>query len=469
MLGTAMYSTNPTVAGNLMWAWQQSNSATQLTEDQQFVTTVVAIDPTIPAVAPALGSINVPGYHSAERHAFGTPFETALWFINGGFYSEGGHRHADDGQISIYAHSAPLAIDWNANNYYPETPGRFMHNSIVLDSELNHPWSTDDPSLSDAEILLQNPTNTEFAAFQNSTTSTATFTEADGTVWTRTARTMAFDPTYPVIYVYDSFAGASAAAGKTLTWNLMAGGAVTTPAGSVTPPIRFSAGCQSVAGQLPSSGSLYPLTAGLQHFNFTGAAWPKHATGGINWDLYTVPSSSTSQFTLGNWGHGCQSSREAGEYQTANGSAFAEVQDILRIHDTGPFTTVILPYGKTEAPTRTVTQQACGTQIVQGAETTCFNNSAATYSNGATSILTVYDSSTQIAFGVTVAGGPQEVTMQAGQVTWTISGVEAGPRTLALPSVDNLTPNTNVAHVGNIYTYTYTGGLQATPVTIVFK
>ena len=142
MLGTALYGVNPALAGNLMWAWQQSNTAEHLTEDNQFVTTLAVIDPTIPAIMPGtqgtpqMSSINIPGYHSVERFNFGTPNETALWFINGGFYQTGGHRHYDDGQVSIYAHSAPLAIDWNANLYYPETPGRFMHNSIVYDSEL---------------------------------------------------------------------------------------------------------------------------------------------------------------------------------------------------------------------------------------------------------------------------------------------------------------------------------------------
>ena len=130
MLGTALYPTNPALAENLMWAWQQSNTATTLTEDSLFVTTLAVIDPTIPAVAPQMASTNIPGYHSAERHNFGTPNETALWFINGGFYQVGGHRHYDDGQVSIYADSAPLAIDWNANLYSPETPGRFMHNRL---------------------------------------------------------------------------------------------------------------------------------------------------------------------------------------------------------------------------------------------------------------------------------------------------------------------------------------------------
>src|SRR5262249_25973089 len=52
MLASGLSSVNPTVASNLMWAWQQSNSTTQLTEDAQFVTTLAVIDPTIPAVQP---------------------------------------------------------------------------------------------------------------------------------------------------------------------------------------------------------------------------------------------------------------------------------------------------------------------------------------------------------------------------------------------------------------------------------
>ncbi len=220
MLGTALNPVNPGLAGNLMWAWQQSNSPTHLTEDAQFVTTLAVIDPTIPAVVPGsqgtppLASINIPGYHSVERFNFGTPNETALWFINGGFYQLGGHRHYDDGQVSIYAQSAPLAIDFNANLYYPETPGRFIHNSIVYDSELGITERLVGRQRAIAvgsfRPLMQNrgeSTNTEFAAFGNSTTSTATFTSGDGTVWSRTVRTMNFNPAYPIIYVTDTFAG----------------------------------------------------------------------------------------------------------------------------------------------------------------------------------------------------------------------------------------------------------------------
>jgi hypothetical protein len=471
LLATALNPVNPSLASNLMWAWQQSNDY-QLTEDSQFVTTLAVIDQSIPGVAPQLASTNIPGYHSVERFNFGTPQETALWFINGGFYQVGGHRHYDDGQVSIYADSAPLAIDFNANLYSPETPGRFMHNSIVYDSELPHLWSADDAGLSDVTTLLRNPTNTEFASFGASTHASATFTSGDGTVWTRTVRTMNFDPVYPVIYVTDRFAGPSAGAGKTLTWNMMATGAVATPSGQVTPVTRFSTGCQSTAGALPSNGNVFGLTGGLEQFTFTGIAWPKHAAGGINWDLFTLQNDATGQFFIGNWGHGCQSSRESGEFQKANGVSFSETQHILRVHDNGPLTTILMPWPKTAKPTRTVTAQACGTQIVQttgsGTETTCFNDSAAQYTNGTTSsILSVYDGSTQSAFGVTAKGGPQEIAIGAGQIVWTASGVATGTRTVTLPAGWS-TGDPQVTQNGSTFTVQYPGGLQTAPVAVVF-
>ncbi|HEX4137077.1 MAG TPA: Ig-like domain-containing protein [Bryobacteraceae bacterium] len=488
MLGTAFHNAgvNPTLAGNLMWAWQQSNTAGQLTEDSQFVTTLAVIDPTITAVAPQLASTNIPGYHSVERFNFGTPNETALWFINGGFYQVGGHRHYDDGQVSIYAHSAPLAIDFNANLYNPETPGRFIHNSIVYDSERTSTWNADRPPLEDVSTLMSSPTNTEFAAFRNSSTSTGTFNTSDGTVWSRTVRTMNFDPSYPIIYVTDTFpTGTSAAAGKTLTWNLMAmtagaaaatgtaGSSVITPAGSITPTPRFSTGCQSPAGELPSGGSPLPLANGLNHFNFTGAVWPRHATQGINWDLYMIPIDATGQFFIGSWGHGCQSSTESGQYQNANGSGFVESQYILRVHDTGPFTTVILPYRKTETPTRTVIQSGCGTQVSQttasGTETTCFNASMAMYAGIRSRILTVYDATTQSAFGFQVSGGTQEVSVQSDQIVWTINGVASGTRNITLPGNWYPSPAAGVTRSGDTYSYNYIGGQQIAPVTITFS
>jgi hypothetical protein len=466
LLAAALQRTNPGIASNLMWVWQQSNDGTSLTEDSA-ISSMAFIDPTIPAVMPRLGSINIPGYHSVERHGFGTPNETVAWFINGDFYAIGGHRHFDDGQVSLYALSAPLAIDWNATLAAPNTSGRFSHDSIVYDSELKHPWNADNALLTDAPTLMNNATNTEFGAFANSTTATGTFTASDGTVWTRTVRTMAFTPSYPIIYVADSFAGPSAAAGKTLTWNMMADGRVSTPAGWITPITRFSAGCQNPAGALPSNGTVHTLGSGLQAFSFTGITWPKHPTGGIDWDVFLLSDTSAQQFFIGNWGHGCHPGRETAEYKAANRAPFAEKQHILRVHGTGPFTTIILPYRKTEPPARGVTRQSCGVQIAQGNEITCFNSSAATYTNGTKNILTAYDNTPLSAFGVTVTGGPQEVVIQPGQTTWTLSGVTAGTRTLTLPGA--WTPDRPVSQTAGTFSFIFSGGQQTAPVTIVFR
>jgi hypothetical protein len=466
LLAAALQRTNLGLARNLMWAWQQSYDGNSLTEDSG-VSSMAFVDPTIPAVMPRLGSINIPGYHSVERHGFGTPNETVAWFINGDFYSTGGHRHFDDGQVSLYAHAAPLAIDWTTYLHNPDTSGRFMHDSIVYDSELNHPWNADNASTTDAYTLMNNATNTEFGVFANSTTATGAFTAAGGTVWTRTVRMLAFNPSYPVIYVADSFAGPAAASGKTLTWNMMASGRVSTPAGWVTPVTRFSSGCQDPAGALPSNGTVYDLGSGLQAFSFTGTPWPKHPTGGIDWDLFLLSNSNTQQFFIGNWGHGCHPPREMAEYQAANGAPFAEVQDILRIHGAGPFTSIILPYRKTEPPARGITRQSCGVQILQGSERTCFSSSAAEYSNGTKNILTAFDNTRQSAFGVTVSGGPQEVVIQPDQIVWTVSGVTAGARTLTLPG--NWTPDQPVPQAGATFSFAFAGGQQTPPVTIIFR
>src|SRR5581483_10071702 len=167
------------------------------------------------------------------------------------------------------------------------------------------------------------------------------------------------------------------------------------------------------------------------------------------------------------WGHGCHSSREVAEFQKANGVAFSEAQHILRVHDTGAFTTLLLPYPKTAQSARSVTQAACGIQITQGSEQTCFNDSAATFTNGSKNILSVYDGAAQSAFGVTVSGGPQEVVAQNGQITWTLSGVAAGVRSITLPA-GNWTASPAIAGSGNMFTYAWPGGQQAQPVTVVF-
>jgi hypothetical protein len=81
-------------------------------------------------------------------------------------------------------------------------------------------------------------------------------------------------------------------------------------------------------------------------------------------------------------------------------------------------------------------------------------------------ILTAYDGSTHAASGVVVSGGPQEVVMENGQITWAINGAQSGVRSITLPGVWYV--DTAVTISGSAYSYNYSGGPQAAPVTIRF-
>src|SRR5215469_10098633 len=259
---------------------------------------------------------------------------------------------------------------------------------------------------------------------------------------------------------------------------MMATGGVATPAGTVQPITRFSGppfaptGCNAVPAQYPSNGTVYPLANGLQQFSFVGPNWSAHPTGGIGWNLWEIPSSGSAKFLIGNWGHGCNSSPEMAEFNATNGVAFNERQHILRLHDTGTFRTLIAPFEKTKAPGRAVSLQTCGIEIDEALEHTCFNDSLLTYTNGTKKILTVFDSSTQAAFGMTATGGAQElVNNGAGTLTWTIEDTVAGTRCIKPSPKAVLLNGPGVQYNASTGQYCYYQGAssQPTPVTITFS
>jgi hypothetical protein len=517
-------ATNPTAASNGMWGWFQSYGAGNSTNKGSYTmdsNSAMLINPLIPAVTPNLSSINFPGYWSIARYGFGTPHETSVHFINGDFYSTNGHRHFDDGQVSIYAHNAPLAIDWNANLYYPDTGAAFCHNRIVLDSELTGnlgAWDNGNPNCAVSEATtagggLLTANNTHFSGFANSTNAIGTFGYTDGSYWQRTVRTMAPDTAFPIIYVTDTFANGSCASSclattgsKTLTWNMMANAntPVSTPSGNLTPVVRFSAGCQSPAGQAPSANDTsgnapYALSNGLQTFGFSGYSWPALSFGSINWNVYQRPTSGTAQFLIGNWGHGCNTGLETSQFATANASApwynlggnpasycvagntiagaLCEQQDILRVHDTGPFETVITPVENgTTLPSvsynsgtglYTATFGSGETEVWGDCDTTA-NSCFMTFTDGTEQVLSSYDANSYSAFGFTAFGGAQElVNNGAGDITWTIDDVTTGTRCVTLPA-GTWFPSVPVQYRGGQYCYYHGGGAQPVPVTITF-
>jgi hypothetical protein len=84
-------------------------------------------------------------------------------------------------------------------------------------------------------------------------------------------------------------------------------------------------------------------------------------------------------------------------------------------------------------------------------------------------ILTVYDATTQSAFGFQVSGGTQEVSVQSDQIVWTINGVASGTRNITLPGNWYPSPAAGVTRSGDTYSYNYIGGQQIAPVTITFS
>ena len=238
----------------------------------------------------------------------------------------------------------------------------------------------------------------------------------------------------------------------------MAHGPVTTPAGLYTPIERLNTSGTNEPNALPSNGPDHALGAGLQHFLFTGRLWPAHETKGIDWDLYLVPD-GVERFYIGSWGHDRHSGRETGEYQRSNGTPFRESQYILRVLGTGSFSTVILPYRKGEAPTRTVTQQPCGVRISQGGETFCVGERSYQFSDGTRTVLTTFDAQSAGLNGVSIAGGPTEVVLTASEAKICASGA-AGNRVITLPGSwvlpSGLTRN------GTTYSFDYSGTAPVT-------
>ena len=82
----------------------------------------------------------------------------------------------------------------------------------------------------------------------------------------------------PIIAIQDSFSGHDAAGAKVFTLNLMAEGAVETPAGRLIPtPRLLGTGIEERA----SAGRVVELKPGVNRLGFTGQAWPAHPTKGI--------------------------------------------------------------------------------------------------------------------------------------------------------------------------------------------
>ena len=424
VLSTGFRTANPGLSARLAGAWGQLGRG----QSSFPGTSVVQIDPNAPDEDPALQSASFPGWLAVHRHGWGTPFETAFWLIAGDFYRD--HRPDDRGSIVGYALGAPLSISWGGL-YAPHTPWGTMH-SLVMPTSAFPEWSQDSPPL-DRHSGWTASRQDAFAAFSESAFAQGTMTRS-GLTWTRRLYSLHHVDASPVIVLRDDFAGVDAGVDKVWSLNLMAQGAVATPAGSVTPPTRLMTAVTGDPNPRPSASSIVTLAPGVHRFGFAGQPWPRHATGGIDWDLYEV-SSEPHQAILSNWGHSWHPSVEQSEFSAANGRAFTEAQHILRIKARSSFYVLILPWPKGQKPAGLSVSQQGGDVVVSlgGASTVRLNPDMSLFQDAARTVLASYGASFVSGGGYAIEGGPTEVVSTGdSQLVLSAHGA-AGDRILTMP------------------------------------
>jgi hypothetical protein len=424
-LATGFRNADPGLASRLMGAWFQSGKV----HSGFWATTLLMIDEAFPTSDPLLTDGNYPGYLSVLRNGWGSPRETALWLFHGDWYRD--HRHSiganaeftDHGSIVLYALGAPLSINWGSL-YTPQTMGGAMK-SLVLPESGFPEWNSGSHGLT-AGAPWRTSANETFAAFKASSFSAGRTRNAANLEWIRSVASLHPNEALPVVVVRDDFAGASPAAPKILTFNMMAQGGVGTPGGVITPPY--------ITGGNPATGPAFSLAPGLNKLAFTGQTWDVHPTDGVDWDLYTTSTESLSG-NIGNWGHTWHPSREQGQYRAVNGGRlFEEHQHILRLRGTGSFRTFILPFRKGEKPGDLQVRQNGGSiDITTAGQITTISDNWYAFTNSQKRILTTFTSAQAQAFGLSASGGPTEVVLEANRALITAHGAR-GPRRVKIPA-----------------------------------
>jgi hypothetical protein len=343
LVGTALRDADPKASARLMGAWRQSKKRHSFF----FGASVVMIDETLKGEDPNLGDYDAPNYYSVLRHGWGTPDESALWFITGDRYND--HRHADQGSIVLYALGKPVVQDWSSM-YTPRVSGTYMHNGCTLEKSLPFPWDRDGAAALDIGTSWDKSTPVAFRSFAEGAMSQARFEAnvdpagAAGAApkkprivtWTRTVVALRPKPAQPVYVLRDEFDPASSDLKKILTLNVMADGPVQTPAGEQKPEDRLHPRQPSSKDpkNLPFAGRPMTLSRGANRFAFAGRY-------GVDCEVFVLADGADA--LVGRWAAHVQSS-----YIPEGSPAGQERQDILRVRAFGPVTTVIVPQRQNE-------------------------------------------------------------------------------------------------------------------------
>jgi len=440
-MGTAFSLSNPALGSRLMESWRQSGKPVS---DFHGIS-LMKIDDSIPSVSPALVSGAYPGSCSVLRNGFGGLNETAIWFVNGDFYSD--HRHADHGSLSMYALGAPLSIDWGSF-YEPHSGGPYMHSMVMPEAWVGASWSADSLSLDIGVSPWASVGQQAFERFENSARSVARFQTGNGTGWTRSVYSIFPNDSYPAIMITDNFDGPDAGLNKVFTMNLMATGPVQSTAGTITPiPRTFhSSGSPQ---ELPSATPPVSLAPGASRFSFTGQ-WL------IDWDLYSF-SSQAQQALVGNWAHDWHPTTEEAQFSQANGgAAFEERQHILRMRSAVGFRTLVLPYKKgTARAGLNVTQAGANIAVTTGSEQLTLGDQFYSYSGNQQISLASFSASPVSFNGITISGGPAEVVLKNSQAIVTVHGAP-GLRLITIPGSWGQNPAFTFS--AGVYSVVYAGG-----------
>ncbi|MCB0521714.1 MAG: T9SS type A sorting domain-containing protein [Lewinellaceae bacterium] len=369
---------------------------------------------------------NFPGYLSHFRSANDTQYESALWFVNGEWYSD--HRNDDRGGLSIYALGAPLSLSYGSF-YTPHVPGAHMKSTVVPLSAF--------PEWNQANLPFELPNNQTwytsqqegYLNFKNSGYARATYTHDES--WTRSVYQFHPKPERPIIIVKDQLSNANER--HIWNFNFMSKGDVGTPQGAVTPPSRlwnYNGG----PNQQPSTSPPIALSNGLNRFDFTGAEWPVHPANGIDWELYLAAPDAT-EANLGEWAQTFAPSTEQAEFLAVNGIPYEERQTILRVNGKDEFLAVIVPYFKNKRPGGMQVQQT-GDTIRVTADSFLFETDLrfSLFENYEKTILTAF-TPLLLEYGeVSIENGPAEMEIVADTLVFVRLHGESGTRTVKLPT-----------------------------------
>jgi hypothetical protein len=414
-LATAFSDADPPLAQRLMRAWVDGGR----TGSGFFGSSTLKIDERVtPAADSDLKTAAYPGYYSVLRAGVRTGRESAVWIVNGDWYSD--HRHDDAGSMRMYALGAPVSIDWGSM-YSPYLPGAYHHSLVLPESSLGVRWDQDDVPFTAGTSPWRIVAQEAFESFSYASRSVSRFTAANS-AWTRSVRLLAGNPDIPVIAIEDTFSGSDSAVPKVWTMNLMSNAEVETPQGPVVPPLRVWAN-----GERPSAGPVQALAPGLNRYRFTGQ-W------GIDWDLY-ADSGTGMEALIGNWAHDWHPDAEAVQFQSANGRAFRERQNILRFRSTRAFRVFLVAFEKRAAAPNVSVDDGGRTVLRQGDTEASFDDRSYLYKDGERTVVATFTSELVRANGIEVSGGPTEVVLEAQRVTITAHGAR-GTRHIALPSGD---------------------------------